>query len=111
MAETFKLVRGDTAPQIRVTLAEDDSGEPVDLTGGTVTLHFRVAGEDEVLFSRELYLNPGSAPDGVAIIRWQEGDLDVDPGIYEGEIEVVRSDGRRETLYDTLRFRVRDDFA
>ena len=34
-----------------------------------------------------------------------------DAGVYEGEIEVVRSSGIRETLYDKLKFRLREDFA
>lgn len=111
MATTFKYVQGDTGPQIKVNLTEEDSGNAVDLTGGTVTLHFRAAGEDQVLFSRQLYVNPDTATDGEAIVQWQTGDLDVDAGAYEGEIEVVRQSGLRETLYDKLKFKIREDFA
>jgi len=39
MATSFKYVQGDTGPQIRVTLTEEDTGNAVDLTGATVTLH------------------------------------------------------------------------
>jgi hypothetical protein len=35
----------------------------------------------------------------------------VDAGDYEGEVEVVRSTGVRETIYDLLKFKVREDFA
>jgi hypothetical protein len=37
------------------------------------------------------------------------GVLDVDPGMYEGEV-VVSFNGDIQTVYDTLRFTVRDNF-
>jgi len=111
MATTFKYVQGDTGPQIKVSLTEEDSGDAVDLTGGTVTLHFRAAGEESVLFSRSFYINSGTATDGTAVLQWHVGDLDIDAGAYEGEIEVVRANGLRETLFDKLKFKVREDFA
>jgi len=111
MASTFKYVQGDTGPQIKVALTEEDSGNPVDLSGGTATLHFRAAGEDTVLLSRLLYVNPDTAANGEAVLQWAVGDLDQEAGAYEGEIEVVRSTGLRETLYDKLKFKIREDFA
>jgi len=111
MATTFKYVQGDTGPQIKVTLTEEDSGGAVDLTGATVTLHFRAAGEDEVLFSREFFVNPDTAENGVAVLQWETNDLNQEAGAYEGEIEVVRNSGIRETLFDKLKFKIREDFA
>ena len=49
MAQIFKYVQGDTGPQIRVTLTNEDDNAPVDLTSATVTLHFREAGAESVL--------------------------------------------------------------
>ncbi len=111
MAQTFKYVQGDTGPQIRVTLTNDDDSTPVDLTSATVTLHFREAGAESVLFSRQFFINSETATNGIAVLQWNTGDLDVDAGTYEGEIEVVRGDGIRETLYDKLKFKIREDFA
>lgn len=111
MATTFKYVQGDTGPQIKVALTEEDSGNPVDLTGGTATLHFRAAGEDQVLFSRQFFINPQTAQNGEAVLQWETTDLNQEAGAYEGEIEVVRSNGLRETLYDKLKFKIREDFA
>jgi hypothetical protein len=111
MAGTFRYVQGDTGPQIRLTLAEEDTGDPVDLTGATVTLHFRAAGEETVLFSRAFFINQDTATNGEAILQWEVGDLEVEAGAYEGEVEVVRATGLRETLYDRLKFRIREDFA
>lgn len=111
MAVTFRYVRGDTGPQIKLTLTEEDTGALVDLTGATVTLHFRAAGEDNVLFSRQFLISQDTADNGEAVLQWEVGDLDVEAGTYEGEVEVVRASGLRETLYDRLKFRIREDFA
>ena len=111
MTERIKLVRGDTAPQIRLTLTDEVSGTPLNLVGTTVTLHFRAVGADTVLFSRPAFINQDIAATGVCVISWEEDDLDVEAGDYEGEIEIVRAGGGRETIYDILKFRVREQFA
>jgi hypothetical protein len=111
MATSFNYVQGDTGPQIKLSFTDEDSSTASDLTGATVTLHFRAAGDASVLFSRTLYVNPDTADTGVAILQWQTEDLNQEPGVYEGEIEVVRSTGLRETIFDILKFRIREDFA
>ena len=111
MATSFNYVQGDTGPQIKLSFTDEDSSTASDLTGATVTLHFRAAGDSSVLFSRTLYVNPDTADTGVAILQWQTEDLNQEPGVYEGEIEVVRSTGLRETIFDILKFRIREDFA
>lgn len=111
MATSFNYVQGDTGPQIRLLLTNDDTNTPTNLTGATATLHFRAAGDTTVLFSRLLYINSSNATAGEAILQWQTSDLDQVAGVYEGEVEVVKADGLRETLYETLRFRIREDFA
>jgi hypothetical protein len=111
MTERIKLVRGDTSPQIRLTLKDQVSQDPIDLTGATVTLHFRAAESDVVLFSRPAFINPDTAATGVCYIQWAEDDLDLEAGNYEGEIEVVTATGLRETIFSLLKFKLREDFA
>ena len=111
MATSFNYVQGDTGPQIRLTLTDDDTGTATNLTGASVTLHFRAAGDTSVLFSRALVVNSDTASSGVAILQWVAGDLEQAAGVYEGEIEIVKPSGLRTTLYETLRFRIREDFA
>lgn len=111
MATSFNYVQGDTGPQIQVTLVDEETNTATNLTGATVTLHFRAVGETTVLFSRALYINPDTATTGVAIVQWQTNDLNQEAGTYEGELEIVKASGLRETLYETLRFRIREDFA
>jgi len=109
MATIYKMVKGDTGPQIQVTLTDEDTGAAKDLTGGSVTLHFRAVGSTTVLFSRLLTLT--DAANGVAVVQWASGDLDQTPGMYEGELEVELASGVIETIYDKLRFRIRDEIA
>ena len=111
MSTSFNYVQGDTGPQIKLSFTDEDTSTASDLTGATVTLHFRAAGETTVLFSRAAYINPGTASAGVAVIQWQTNDLNQEPGTYEGEIEIVRSTGLRETIFEILKFRIREDFA
>lgn len=112
MAEKIKLVQGDTRPQIKVTLTDENTGEVIDLTGATVTLHFRPVGGTTPLFSRQGFVNPEEAPLGKAVIVWQAGDLNIDAGEYEGEVELYWGNtGARQTVYDLLKFRVREDIG
>lgn len=111
MAEKIKLVQGDTAPQIKLTLTNEVTGAAINLTGATVTLHFRAVGSTTVTFSKQALVNPETASTGVCVVVWNAGDLNVDSGDYEGEVEVVLADGARETIFELLKFKVREDFA
>lgn len=111
MSDKIYLVQGDTGPQIRITLTDDLTGLPTDLTGAEVNLHFREGETGTYLFTCKAYINPDTASQGVAIFRWQAGDLDREGGYYEGEIEVVYNYGLRQTIYETLKFIIREDFA
>jgi hypothetical protein len=110
MADTYKYVQGDTGPQIKVTITDADNAV-VNLAGATVTLHFRAAGTTTVLFSRPLVITNSNASNGIAILQWASTDLNVDAGNYEGELETVLASGQRETRYEILKFKIREDFA
>lgn len=104
-----RLVRNDTAPQLRLTITDTLTGDPINLTGATVTLHFRAVNTTTVLFSRQaVLLDPTN---GIVIIIWLPGDLDQSEGEYEGEIEIVLNDGSRETIFVPLQFILREEFA
>lgn len=110
MADKIKLVQGDTGPQIQLTLTDETTGAAIDLSGALVTLHFRALGEATTIFSRVCIV---SAPtSGKAVVVWEPGDLNVDPGEYEGEIEIYwAATGIRQTIYELLKFKVRADLA
>ncbi len=112
MTTRIKLVQGDTFPSIRVTLTDETSGAPIDLTGATVTMHFRAVGEAAPLFSLVATVYPSEAVLGKAVFTWGPTSLNQTPGDYEGEVEVYwASSGARQTVYEFLKFRLREDIA
>lgn len=111
MDSRIRLVQGDTGPQIQVTLTDESTGSAIDLREATATLHFRSETTGVTLFSRDLTIPEITAEQGIAIVVWESTDLNQDPGDYEGEIEVVLATGIRQTVYDVLKFRLREDYA
>jgi hypothetical protein len=43
-------------------------------------------------------------------MQWNLTTLDVAAGTYEGEIELEDTAGKKQTIFDKLKFKVRDDF-
>lgn len=126
MAEKIKLVQGDTRPALVVSLTDENSGAPLGLNGATCRLYFRALGESTILATlvgtilpgivgsdgalsfTAPYNNPGFG--GRVQFNWGSGDLDQPAGEYEGEIEVTFSDATKQTVYDKLKFKIREDF-
>lgn len=107
----INFVRGDTAPQLKLTLRDSLSTDQVlDLTGAVVKLHIRAVGSSTVSLSKTAtVLDPTT---GVAYINWAEGDLTMAAGSYEAEVEVYYSaTGIRETVYDFIQITVRGEIA
>lgn len=110
MSETIKLVKGDNRPYIRLTLTKAD-GTPLDLSDGgtTVSVHFRSVNSETVMQTIIASKLDGGAS-GEVMFNFPGTSLDVEPGYYEGEVE-VSFDGDKQTLYDRLKFFVRDQIA
>lgn len=109
MTDRIKLVQGDNGPYITFTLKHQD-GSVIDAQGATVNLHFRARGsQDAPAVIPCTAVTDGS--DGVFTFSFPGDTLNVPPGPYEGEIEIVFSPTFRQTVYDTLKFSVRADFA
>jgi hypothetical protein len=109
MAEKIKLVRRDTRPLVQVTVTDDNTGNPIDLTGAIVRMYFRALGGDSVLDTLVGVVLDG--PAGQTVFAWNANTLDVEAGDYEGEIEVEFPTGARQTVFDVQKFKVREDFA
>jgi len=121
--DTINLVSGDDKPELNFTLRdsntaaagkvldEDDATTwaPIDLTDQMVRVKFRSLGSDTIL---DTITCGKSAPytDGKCFMQWNPTTLDVDAGTYEGEIEAEDSTGRKQTIFDKLKFKVRADF-
>ena len=109
MADKIKLVQGDTRPQIKVTLSDDNTGVPIDISGATVRLKFRALGSTTLIDTLIGIVLDG--PNGVVVFAWNNNTLNVDPGDYEGEVEVTFPAGAGiQTAYQLLKFYVRAQF-
>ena len=121
--DTINLVAGDDKPELNFTLRDsntavdgmtldpDDTStwKPIDVTDQTIRVHFRALGGTEIL---DTMVCGKHAPytDGKIFMQWNPTTLDVDAGTYEAEIEMEDSGGNKQTIFDKLKFKVRDDF-
>lgn len=126
MAEKIKLVQGDTRPALVVSLTDQNSGAPLGINGATCRLYFRALGDTTVLATLVGVTIPGivladgtlnfnapynlSGSGGRVQFNWGSTDLDQEAGDYEGEIEVTFPDGTVQTVYDKLKFKLREQF-
>lgn len=121
----LRLTQGDTRPPLYIHLTKAD-GSVLDVsTAQAVYLKFRAAGSDTILTQITGVLLPGTLEaDGVTVdetvyptagsggrVRFDfpEGSLDVSPGFYEGEVEIVYSATLIQSPYDRLQFVLRED--
>lgn len=108
MAEKIKLVQSDTRPALVVTLTDESTGAPINVTGGTPRLKFRAVGAS--VLTDTLVGNVTDGPNGMCVFNWSPTSLTGEPGDYEGEIEVTFPDARVQTVYDLLKFKMRREF-
>lgn len=110
MVTKIKLVQGDTKPALVCSITDEITGVAINITGATVLLKFRAAGSTTLTATvtgsvtngaaGEVAFYPASAP---AMLLGEAGD-------YEGEIQITFSDGTIQTVYDLLKFKLREDF-
>lgn len=110
MTEKIKLVQGDTRPALVCNITDDTTGNVIDISGATVLLKFRALGattlQATVIGSvtdgpnGQVTFYPATAPE---MLAGAAGD-------YEGEIEITFAGGQIQTVYDVLKFRVRQEF-
>ncbi len=110
MSEIYQLVKDDTAPQIKATLTRDDTGTAIDCSDGTVSLFFRKKGGTSLLFTLVSSDVGNNLENGIAIFAFGSNNLAIDPGYYEGEIQITFASGIIETVFEVLNFQVRGDF-
>jgi hypothetical protein len=110
MAEKIRLVQNDTRPTLVVTLTDEFTKNPINISGATVRLKFRALGDETV---RSTLVGSNTDPqNGVCAFFWSDdpNSLTGDQGPYEGEIEITFSDSTIQTVYDKLKFYIREDF-
>ena len=107
--EVLRLVSGDEKPFIVLTLKNEVTGSAFDLSNAQVFVQFRAAGSSDTPRTIPCAII-GDGKSGQVEFNFTGGVLDVPAGMYEGEIVVVES-GLKQRVYDTIRFRVRDNFG
>lgn len=110
MADLIKVVQGDTYPTITLTLTNQQTGAALNLSNATtvVRVYFRAAGSETILSTMTCTKVTPSA--GVVSFDFSNDVLDVDPGLYEGEVEVDYN-GATLTDFEILKFKVRKQFS
>ena len=110
MAEKIRLVRNDTKPRLVVALTDTTTGDPINITGAIVRLKFRAAGASVLQSTLTGAVTDGLA--GLVVFDWSDdpASLSGEPGDYEGEIEITFADSTIQTIYDVLKFKLRQDF-
>ena len=123
--ETINLVQGDTSPQLNFTLRdsktaittdpvtildEDDSSTwaIINISGYSIELKFRAINSTTILSTVALGIT--SAAGGTCYMIWPADSLDVAAGIYEGELQLTDGSGKVQTVYDKLKFKIREQF-
>lgn len=106
----IKLVQGDTRPALVCQLTDETTGDAIPLNGATCHLKFRKYGATTL--QANLLGTVTDAANGIVEFYWASDPLSLsgDPGQYEGEIEVIFSDGQIQTVFDKLQFLLREDF-
>lgn len=124
----IRLVQGDTAPDLVLSLTDERTGRPVDVSGSgtSVRVLFREVGGDSIKATmpaypiagyqdpetqeidfRPPYDVPGRG--GRVVMQWDADALDT-AGEFEAEVETTFPDGRIQTAFGILKFQVREQF-
>lgn len=133
-SSTIKLVQGDTKPPLVTSLSSEiistTTGTleilPLDISNSTVVLKLRPASntrhiidvvEGSLLIGYELangalittppYDTPGKG--GRVLFNWNDDSLSV-AGDIQGEIEITYADTTVQTVYNVVKFKIREQF-
>lgn len=107
MADKILLVQGDTRPILTCTLTDETTGLAINITGATVLLKFREAGSTTVKSTITGAVTNGAT--GTVEFTWPNAALDT-AGEFEGEVEITFASGGIQTVYDKIKFKVREQF-
>lgn len=120
-SDTLNMVVGDTNPELIVTLKDSrtaasgktldannsDTWQPINLSGTTVKMRIREIGSTTITDTRTLTVTNASS--GICSTVFTTSSFPT-AGTYEAEVEMTLSSGGKQTIYDLLKFKVRDDF-
>ena len=110
MFNYIKLVQNDTRPSLVITLTDENTGQPINITGCVIRMYFRLAGEVELTGTIIGQVINGN--NGLCIFHWASVPdiLAGEPGVYQGEIEIEFPDTTKQTAWEILKFKMREEF-
>lgn len=91
-----QIVQGDTWAQT-LEIEYSDTGNPVDLTGATLTVRVEDEKTDETVLQQDLTIN--DAQGGIASWQFSSADTEGLLGRYTVELEVTDSTGATQTWF------------
>ena len=108
----IELIQNDTKPTLRFTCRENGCGEVgdvINLTGCTYKFFFRKAfGTEKYMLTRLCDIT--DAENGICEYSWQSTDLDT-IGNFLGEIEITFPDGKIQSNYNTINFKIKKELG
>ena len=107
----IKIVSGDSDQILSLNISEFPSGSKIDLTGGSVSFKFRKVGTTNTLFTKAGTIGSGGASGDCSVLLASADLVGLTAGDYEAEVEVTQANGTRQTVFDPVEFRVREDFG
>lgn len=113
MSNTINLVKGDTGPDITITLYDSANNAPIDVSGGSDVVRLHVVREGQTgtpVVTTIVGVKPNGGADGVITFVWPAGALSA-AGYYEAEVKITFTSGKVETVPDKLRFYARENLA
>ena len=117
MADIVSLVKGDTLSNLQITLSREDTGGTFVMdTDHVATLHIRPKGNPTVSASVANTASLSNPSTGLMVFGLGTflSTSSTEPGFYEGEVEIVdngETPATTQTVFDAIKFRVRDQFA
>ncbi len=124
-SDNMSLVVGDTLPELNLALKDKSTAasglvldeensatwSPIDITGATVTLRIRALGSSALTASLDCTVTSGIGGLCVTDFSNAEGNsIFTVAGNYEGEVEILFASGGRQTVFDLVKFKIREDF-
>lgn len=121
-SSTINYVVGDTLPILELRLKDRNSAAsgatldpddnttwaPINISGATVRLRIRELGSTDLHGTLTCTITAGTA--GECATNFVAAPF-TSSGTYEGEVEIEFSGGTgKQTVYDLVKFKVRDDF-
>lgn len=118
MADMVSLVKGDTLANLKISLVREDNGTAFGVdSNSSVRLYIRKKGTETLLDTVDKDDTLSTESQGLFVFKLGDAGKfltlsTVSAGYYEGEVEITFSaDNTVQTVFETVTFRVRDDFS